>query len=133
MNALTQQAGLLTGSLIAGGMLTLFSYDFALITVSIFLIFGSLFLFFVHEEENKKRKNQEDKLSVIKDLTEGFNYIKKDTFVFSLILTTFIASFFFSGPINIAIPLYVEDILHGSALDLSYLEMSLSGGMIIGA
>ena len=27
----------------------------------------------------------------------------------------------------------MEDILHGSALDLSYLEMSLSGGMIIGA
>ena len=132
-NALTQQAGLLTGSLIAGGLLTLFSYGLVFVTISVFLAISSFFLFFVREEENKTRKKQGNPLSVMQDLREGLNDLKKDTFAFSLILTTLIASFFFSGPINIAIPLYVEEILHGSALDLSYLEMALSAGMIIGA
>jgi MFS transporter, DHA3 family, macrolide efflux protein len=66
----------------------------------------------------------------MQDVREGFDDLKKDTFVFSLILTALIAGFFFSGPINIAIPLYAEEVLHGTALDLSYLEMVLSAGMI---
>ncbi|MET3207348.1 UNVERIFIED_CONTAM: hypothetical protein ABIC26_000282 [Paenibacillus sp. PvR008] len=58
--------------------------------------------------------------------------ITADAFTKAIIIVLIVAGFFLTGPLSMAIPLLVNSVLHGSALTLSYLEMSVTVGMIAG-
>src|SRR5690606_3700598 len=66
------------------------------------------------------------------EMLEGLRYVKGQTFIKILMLILIVAGFFLSGPLSVAIPLLVDSVLQGNALTLSYLEISVSVGMILG-
>ncbi|WP_281891131.1 MFS transporter [Paenibacillus sp. YYML68] len=128
-----QQGFYLIGPLIGGLMLTWGSYSSLFSTISIILIIGAFlsllvgkFMPRISEDEAGSRE------SLLKEWQGGFTYIRTEPYIKVLMLTLMMAGFFLSGPLAVAIPLLVDSVLKGNALTLSYLEISISVGMIAG-
>ncbi|WP_307477291.1 MFS transporter [Cytobacillus purgationiresistens] len=94
-----------------------------LVIMSAFVIFPP----FLKEAPVENNKHQ----SPIKDFKEGLSYVRKSSFLIMSILILITLNFFIFGSLQIAIPLLV-DIHGGTPLHLSYMEVSLGTGMLIG-
>nr|WP_279630135.1 MFS transporter [Paenibacillus protaetiae] len=71
--------------------------------------------------------------SPLRDLAEGFRYVKAAPVLLSLGLMNVVTNFVIAGPGSLSIPLIASDVLQGSSVDLSFLESAISIGMIAGA
>src|SRR5699024_10661606 len=69
--------------------------------------------------------------SPITNLKEGFNYVRGSNFQLIGMLILITLNFFIFGTLHVAMPLLV-DIHGGSPINLSYMEMCLSIGMVFG-
>ncbi|GLO67867.1 MULTISPECIES: MFS transporter [Oceanobacillus] len=67
----------------------------------------------------------------VKEMKEGFQYIRKSNFLLTGLGVLITLNFFVFGTLHIAIPLLVES-YGGSPLNLSYMESSLGIGLLIG-
>lgn len=134
-NFTIQQVGVLVGPVIAGMSLTWGSYDWSFGLISVMLLLGSVFLLGVRDQPQQSEPDEvsEEKQSMLAEIKEGFLYIKEDRFKFSILLTNAISVFFLVGPLSIAIPTFVTETLNGTAMDFTYLEISLTAGSLIGA
>lgn len=71
------------------------------------------------------------KQSPLENLKEGFSYVRGSNFLMVGMLVLITLNFFVFGTLHVAIPLLV-DIYGGTPINLSYMEMSLSIGMVFG-
>lgn len=126
----SNQIAMFSGPMIGGWVLSVGSFDLLLGVVSIFLFFTFIFSFFIKESKNAiSPKNSSTK----KDLHEGLAYVWKLPFLKNMLLILIIINFFFFGPLLLGIPLIVDNVISGDALDLSFLQSSYQGGMLAGA
>ncbi|WDW10030.1 MFS transporter [Priestia aryabhattai] len=128
-----QQVFFLGGPLLGGSLLTFGSYPLAFSAIAVIMILGAFVSLYVgkwftqpHEE------NTEESSSFLEEWKEGFRFVKYEPFIRIIIITVIIAGFFVTGPLSMAVPLIVDSVLKGNALMLSYLEVSVSIGMILG-
>ena len=70
------------------------------------------------------------KQTPLKDLIEGFSYIRASTFLLTGILILITLNFFAFGAISIAIPILVET-YGGTPINLSYIDAALGIGMLV--
>lgn len=123
------QVSFILGPVLAGLIMevadvsTSFFVAFILVSLSAIIIFPPV----IKEAavENKVKQSQ------IENLKEGFNYVRSSNFLLIGMLILITLNFFVFGTLHIAIPLLV-DIYGGSPINLSYMEMSLSIGMVFG-
>lgn len=95
-------------------------------TILVFLSAVVIFPPFIKEAPVENQVKQ----SPLKDLREGFSYIKSSNFLLVGLLVLITLNFFVFGALHIAIPLLVD--LHGGTpINLSYMEVSLGVGMVI--
>lgn len=69
--------------------------------------------------------------SVLRDVAEGFNYVKRWRGVFMLILTAAVLNFLLA-PSSTLMPLMVTQVFHGDVWKLSLLESMMGIGIVIG-
>lgn len=102
---------------------TSFFVAFILVSLSALIILPP----FIKEAavENKLKQSQMD------NLKEGFNYVRQSNFLLIGMLVLITLNFFVFGTLHVAIPLLV-DVYGGTPINLSYMEMSLSIGMVFG-
>ncbi|WP_193657823.1 MFS transporter [Bacillus cereus] len=125
---IVNQASIIAGPMIAGLIISMGSIEIAFITISVFLLLGGVLVYPVRISKINQEKK---KTSPFQDLVQGLKYVTNTPFLYTLILVNSVISFLLIGPINTSIPLIV-DRLHGSPIELSFLESSLAVGMILG-
>lgn len=126
----TNQLTFLIGPMLAGIILKFGSFSGIFTITALLLLIGCVLVKFIQE---KKQKQTSQQSSAIADFKEGFRYIKSKPFLITIMTVSLFINFFLVGPINIGLPLLVDQSLKGNVMDLSYLESSLAVGMIIGA
>lgn len=123
------QLSFIMGPVLAGvimeiaGVSASFFVAFILVSLSAVIIFPPL----IREAAVENKVNQ----SPITNLKEGFNYVRGSNFLLIGMLILITLNFFIFGTLHVAMPLLV-DIHGGSPINLSYMEMCLSIGMVFG-
>ncbi|GAK12478.1 LOW QUALITY PROTEIN: MFS general substrate transporter [Geomicrobium sp. JCM 19039] len=130
-NAIIQglgQIGFVIGPIIAGSVM-----EFGGVTtgysVTALIVLGSAFFMFPPFFKEGPVENTV-KQTPLKDLIEGFNYVRASRFLVTGILILITLNFFAFGSISIAIPILVET-YGGSPINLSYIESALAIGMLV--
>ncbi len=125
----SNQMALFSGPLLGGVLLTFSSFHFIFLTIALFLLLASISTFFIceHPVANPTRT------SAWLELVQGFHYVFADPYLKRILFLLIIINFFFFGPLLMGIPLLVDRVLLGEALDLSYLQGAYQLGMLLGA
>lgn len=129
LNVIIQQLGMFAGPAAAGLILTFGSFQLSFIVLGLLLLIGAICLFLVRESRQRPADRRE---SMLFEMGEGFRYVSRDPFKLSIIVTVGIASFFISGPVSVAFPTLVKEVFQGTAMDLTYLQVSFAAGSILG-
>ncbi|MBT2201914.1 MFS transporter [Bacillus thuringiensis] len=128
----TSQATSILGPMISGFIIVGFDYTGIFSLITILLILGSCFIFFI--KVNKKVVNtQENKHHLLLSLKEGINYVKKAPILMAFLLKTLFLNLFFIGPLTIGVPIFVKNILKGQTIDYSFIMSFLAIGMVLGS
>lgn len=130
----SNQIAMFSGPMIGGLIITISaSFKVLFFIVAVFLFFTFIFSSFIREKEPEATINNKHRTSTKLELKEGFKYVWSMPFLKNLIIILIIINFFFFGPLMIGIPLLVNNVLFGEAIDLSMLQGSYEIGMLVGA
>lgn len=121
------QLGVVLGPPIAAMLLSYFSYSMVFAIIFALLLFSSLCQLTI--KEPRKVVITE---SITLQIQEALQYIKTSPILRLLMLTFVIDNLLYIGPLMLSIPLFAESILAGDTFTLSFLQISFSGGIIIG-
>jgi MFS transporter, DHA3 family, macrolide efflux protein len=125
----TFQLTMVTGPFITGAILTHGSYVGVFSFVTFFLLASGVVIRLLPKKETEKAEATH---SPLQDLREGVQYVRHTSYLLAFLWVTLVVNFFFAGPVNAGLPVWVDQVLKGNALDLSYMEGSLGIGMVTG-
>ncbi|MGE7673265.1 MFS transporter [Lysinibacillus sp. NPDC094403] len=126
----SNQIAMFSGPMIGGWVLSKGSFSLLFSIIAAFLFMTFLFSFCIGEQI----RNAPSKKSSTKDeLFDGFKYVWNMSFLKNMLIILIVVNFFFFGPLQMGIPLIVNNVIHGEALHLSFLQSSYQGGMLAGA
>lgn len=122
------QIAFVIGPMISGSVMEFSGVTTGYLVAAIIVLLSAFFMFppFLREGPVDNTVKQ----TPLKDLIEGFSYVKASKFLITGILILIILNFFAFGAISIAIPILVET-YGGSPINLSYIDAALGGGMLI--
>lgn len=128
---MTNQSSLILGPMLAGFLIKVSNYTTVFLITICMLVLAAIFVRKIKmpsmEEEYKPEGN------MLTSIIEGIRYVKKSTFLSTLLICSAFLNMFLIGPMQIGFPIFVKNVLHGDSLLYSYLEGSVGGGMAIGA
>ncbi|MBM7634889.1 MFS transporter [Geomicrobium sediminis] len=130
-NAIIQgfgQIGIVIGPVISGSVMEFAGVTTGYFVAAIIVLLSAFFMFPPFLKEGPV--DNTIKQTPLKDLIEGFNYVKASRFLITGILILITLNFFAFGSISIAIPILVET-YGGSPINLSYIEAALGIGMLV--
>lgn len=128
----SNQIAMFSGPMIGGVLLSIGSFSLLFSFVAFILFLTFLFSFLI-KEGNHATIATTKKNSIKKELIEGMTYVWKMPSLKNLLIILIFINFFFFGPLLMGIPLIVESVIQGNTLDLSFLQSSYQGGMLLGA
>lgn len=118
----------LVGPVVAGALMH-FSGFSATFIASIAVTLLSAFLISPGFIKDIKQTTDQQKSSLIKEMIEGYHYVRTSSIYIAGISIIIIINFFVFGPIMLALPILVKEI-GGNALQLSFLEASFAAGTL---
>ncbi|MFS0723142.1 MFS transporter [Paenibacillus sp. 1P07SE] len=121
------QIGFVIGPIIAGSVMEFGGVTSGYMVASIIVLLSALFMFPPFLKEGPV--DNTIKQTPLKDLLEGFTYVKASKFLLTGILILVTLNFFAFGAISIAIPILVET-YGGTPMNLSYIDAALGVGML---
>lgn len=123
------QISFIFGPIIAGVIMEHYSIATSFYISLIFVFLSAIFVFpyFIDEADVKEHSDN----TPIKDIVEGFRYVKSSRFLITGIIILITANFFGLGALSVGIPIIVES-LGGTPINLTYLQSSLGVGMLVG-
>ncbi|EZH65662.1 MFS transporter [Bacillaceae bacterium JMAK1] len=130
-NAIIQgfgQIGIVIGPVISGSVMEFAGVTTGYFVAAIIVLLSAFFMFPPFLKEGPV--DNTIKQTPLKDLIEGFNYVRASRFLITGILILITLNFFAFGSISIAIPILVET-YGGSPINLSYIEAALGIGMLV--
>ncbi|MFC5735562.1 MFS transporter [Cytobacillus gottheilii] len=130
-NAIIQglgQAGFIVGPIISGSIMEFGGVTIGYSVSAIVVLLSAFFMFPPFLKEGPV--DNTIKQTPLKDMIEGFSYVKENKFLITGILVLITLNFFAFGAISIAIPILVET-YGGSPINLSYIETALAIGMLV--
>ncbi|TFJ90690.1 MFS transporter [Lentibacillus salicampi] len=128
------QVALFSGPLLAGLLISIISYHVLLIFISLLLGIAGLSVLFIRiNQGSSQEKKQNDRISFIQQLKEGFVYTWEKPLLRALFTITVITNLFISGPLMMGLPIFVESVLKGDSLDFSFVQGGFTFGMIAGS
>lgn len=123
------QIAFMIGPVLAGLIMEVSSVSTSYLVATILVMMSAVLVFppFIKEGPVENTVKQRP----VQNLMEGFRYVRNSNFLMLGILILITLNFFIFGTLHIAMPLLV-DIFGGSPINLSYMEVALSLGMILG-
>lgn len=128
----TQQVSMVVGPAVAGFAVAYGSFTASFGLAAVFLLLGSIVILFIKLESAGSSLSR-PATSPLQELQEGLRYARQTRFVFVIMGISLFTNLVLTGPGQISLPVMVDQYLQGNALDLSYLESALAGGMVLGA
>ena len=128
----SNQIAMFSGPMVGGLLLSIGSFSLLFSFVAFILFMTFLFSFLIKEGTSKTIATTK-KNSIKIELIEGMTYVWKMPSLKNLLIILIFINFFFFGPLLMGIPLIVESVIQGNTLDLSFLQSSYQGGMLLGA
>ncbi|MGI8313722.1 MFS transporter [Halobacillus mangrovi] len=129
---MTNQTSFILAPMIAGVLIAYGSYVTVFVTTAVMLIIASLLVFSMKiKEETSQQENKEK--AFWDTFKEGIVYVKESRVLTLIVMATIFLNLFIVGPMSMGLPLFVKNILNGTAVDFSFLEAGLAGGMLIGS
>ncbi|MFJ7982651.1 MFS transporter [Lysinibacillus xylanilyticus] len=126
----SNQIAMFSGPMIGGWILSKGSFSFLFSMIAAFLFMTFLFSCCIREQ---KRTAPPINSSMKDELLDGLKYVWNMSFLKNMLIILIIINFFFFGPLQMGIPLIINNVIHGEALHLSFLQSSYQGGMLVGA
>ncbi|MEC2072005.1 MULTISPECIES: MFS transporter [Alkalihalophilus] len=132
---MTRQGSMIAGPLLAASMLALGGYVLLFgITALLLLLAGVIDLVLKKKIPEKKvndaGSNQTE--TVIQAMKEGFRYVKQSPFLLALMASTIFLNFFFSGPLQLGMPIFASHVLQGDEVTYALLNGGIAAGMLAG-
>ncbi|PFD95494.1 multidrug ABC transporter permease [Bacillus cereus] len=126
----SNQIAMFTGPMIGGWIITVSSFSVLFFSVACFLVISCTFTLCIKE---KKLSLSSGQASAKQELLAGFQYVWNMPFLKSILFILMTINVFFFGPLLMGIPLLANEVLHGKAVEVSFLQSSYQGGMLGGA
>ena len=126
----SNQIAMFTGPMIGGWIITVSSFSVLFFSVACFLVISCTFTLCIKE---KKLSLSSGQASAKQELLAGFQYVWNMPFLKSILFILMTINVFFFGPLLMGIPLVANEVLHGKAVEVSFLQSSYQGGMLGGA
>ncbi|SFL53988.1 Major Facilitator Superfamily protein [Gracilibacillus orientalis] len=123
------QISFIIGPILAGVIMETSEISTSYLVATILVLLSALVVFppFIKEGPVEHKGDQ----STLEDFREGIAYMKSSQFLLTGIIVLITLNFFIFGGLQIAMPLLV-DLLGGTPINLSFMEVSLGIGMVIG-
>ncbi|EJR46062.1 hypothetical protein IIM_04924 [Bacillus cereus VD107] len=126
----SNQVAMFAGPMIGGWIITVSSFSILFLFVACFLLITSAFTLCIKEKNSSPPSKQ---ASTKQELLEGFQYVWNMPFLKSILFILMTINVLFFGPLLMGIPLLASEVLHGKAVEVSFLQSSYQGGMLGGA
>ncbi|MBM6647138.1 MULTISPECIES: MFS transporter [Bacillus] len=126
----SNQVAMFAGPMIGGWIITVSSFSVLFLFVACFLLITSAFTLCIKEKNSLPSSKQ---ASTRQELLEGFQYVWNMPFLKSILFILMTINVLFFGPLLMGIPLLASEVLHGKAVEVSFLQSSYQGGMLGGA
>jgi MFS transporter, DHA3 family, macrolide efflux protein len=130
-NALLQSTNLFStvvSPILAGILLSTGSFAILFSITALLLLLGGIGVFFINTSHQIQQKNRE---SLVENIKSGYRFVRKDTLLSSLMAIIFIVNLFIVGPVNIALPVIVDEKFGANALNFSFMESALFLGLLV--
>lgn len=131
-NSLLQSTNLIStiiGPIVAGLLLAKGSFELLFSITATLLLIGGICVYFLKVSSNLSLGQKE---SLYESIKSAVLFIKNDSLLFSLLIIICVVNLFIVGPVNIALPILVEEKLSSRALDYSYLQSGMLFGLMLG-
>lgn len=129
---MTNQTSFILAPMVAGALIAFGSYVTVFVTTAIMLIIASSLVFSMNIKEDSIQQENKDK-PFWETFKEGIIYVKESRVLTLIVLASILLNLFIVGPMSMGLPLFVKNILNGTAVDFSFLEAGLAGGMLVGS
>ncbi|ARI75741.1 MFS transporter [Halobacillus mangrovi] len=129
---MTNQTSFILAPMIAGVLIAYGSYVTVFVTTAVMLIIASSLVFSMKINEDATQQENKDK-AFWETFKEGIVYVKESRVLTLIVLASILLNLFIVGPMSMGLPLFVKNILNGTAVDFSFLEAGLAGGMLVGS
>ncbi|MEH7458041.1 MFS transporter [Bacillus sp. JJ1127] len=126
----SNQIAMFAGPMIGGWIITISSFSSLFFSVACFLVISCTFTLCIKE---KKLSLSSEQASAKQELLAGLQYVWNMPFLKSILFILMTINVFFFGPLLMGIPLLANEVLHGKAVEVSFLQSSYQGGMLGGA
>ncbi|WP_090237294.1 MFS transporter [Lentibacillus halodurans] len=123
------QISFIIGPILAGVIMETSDIATSYLAATMLVLLSAVVVFPPFIKEGPVERNGDQ--STLEDLREGIAYMKSSRFLLIGILVLITLNFFVFGGLQIAMPLLV-DLLGGTPINLSFMEVSLGVGMVIG-
>lgn len=127
----TNQFTIMMGPALAGFAIKFGSFEASFGIAALFLIISGLIVRKMNESAIPSSDGADR--SLLKEIRAGIGYVKGFPYLLIVMCSSVIVNFFLVGPMNVGLPLLVDNVLKGDVLDLSFLETALAVGMFVGA
>lgn len=131
-NSLIQMTALLSpifGPALGGTMIAIVGFQGVFTIAFMMLFIASIIILFIRI---KGSEVAEEKQTPLDDFKEGFQYVRNQELIRSIMVLALLLNFFFTGPISIGLPIIVKDIFLGDSISLAIVQSSLGIGALIG-
>ncbi|MEQ6390101.1 MFS transporter [Bacillaceae bacterium S4-13-58] len=129
---MTNQSSFILGPMIAGIIISWGSYPMVFSTTAFFMLISGIFILTMKIKMNQTDPSDESS-NILMSIKDGMKYVKQSRFLSTLLVVAVFLNLFMVGPLQMGLPLFVDNVLRGSTMDYSYLEGSLAIGMLVGS
>lgn len=126
----TQQSSLILGPMI-GGLLVASSggYMLSFGVPAVMLLLAAILAYLLNVPATISSSTA--KPGMWQSIKEGIDVVRQSAFLKALFLSTIFLNVFVIGPLMMGLPIFVKNVLDGSALDFSFIEGAMALGMLI--
>ncbi|MBN3553512.1 MFS transporter [Fictibacillus nanhaiensis] len=126
----TQQSSLILGPMI-GGLLVASSggYMLSFGVPAVMLLLSAILAYMLNIPATMSSSTAKPGMWL--SIKEGIDVVRQSAFLKALFLSTIFLNVFVIGPLMMGLPIFVKNVLNGSALDFSFIEGAMAIGMLI--
>ncbi|MFS0561885.1 MFS transporter [Terribacillus sp. 179-K 1B1 HS] len=134
-NAMVQMTNMVSpivGPAIGGSLIVLGGFP-AVFTLAIVMLCAATLSISLLRTISTQKETTEIKQSPLEDVKAGFNYVKHNPLIRTIMIVSFFINFFLTGPVSLSVALLAKDVFQTNALGLTILEGALGIGSLAAA
>ncbi|SFF63915.1 Na+/melibiose symporter [Halobacillus alkaliphilus] len=129
---MTNQTSFILAPMLAGVLIAYGNYEIVFAVTAAMLLTASLLVISMKPKKDEEMEANKKK-KFWQTFREGVTYVKDSRLLTLIVSATIFLNLFIVGPMTMGLPLFVKNILEGTAVDFSFLEAGLAGGMLVGS